>query len=120
MKSRGFRIPVQIEECISFSALSEKGQNFFARYAYLKHWWSLFIIHMFEYCRKSNKRKKKEVPYSSQYHEELDGEEPVVYEEVGTLNIYCIAPQELVKLFFFGCRYDTGSRVPNRIWIQFR
>jgi hypothetical protein len=39
---------------------------------------------MFEYCRKSNKRKKKEVPYSSQYHEELDGEEPVVYEEVGT------------------------------------
>jgi len=33
-------------------------------------------------ARKSNKRKKKEVPYSSQYHEDLDGEEPVVYEEV--------------------------------------
>lgn len=33
-------------------------------------------------ARKSNKRKKKEVPYSSQYHDELDGEEPVVYEEV--------------------------------------
>jgi hypothetical protein len=50
------------------------------------HWWVLFgkVIYMFEYCRKSNKRKKKEVPYSSQYHEELDGEEPVVYEEVGT------------------------------------
>ena len=40
--------------------------------------------------RKSNKRKKKEVPYSSQYHDELDGEEPVVYEEVpGDHPNYC-------------------------------
>jgi hypothetical protein len=68
---------------------------------------------MFEYCRKSNKRKKKEVPYSSQYHEELDGEDPVVYEEVGTLNICSIAPLELVA-FHWGESYfslvgDTES-----------
>ncbi|XP_023337454.1 MAGUK p55 subfamily member 5 [Eurytemora carolleeae] len=33
-------------------------------------------------ARRSNKRKKKEVPYSSVYHEDFEGEEPVVYEEV--------------------------------------
>jgi len=34
-------------------------------------------------ARRSNKRKKKEIPYSAQYHEDFDpSEEPVVYEEV--------------------------------------
>jgi len=34
-------------------------------------------------ARRSNKRKKKEIPYSAQYHEDYEnGDEPVVYEEV--------------------------------------
>merc|ERR1719193_885737 len=33
-------------------------------------------------ARRSNKRKKKEVPYSAQYHDDYEGEESVVYEEV--------------------------------------
>jgi len=33
-------------------------------------------------ARRSNKRKKKEVPYSAQYHDDYEGEDPVVYEEV--------------------------------------
>merc|ERR1719431_544312 len=34
-------------------------------------------------ARRSNKRKKKEIPYSAQYHEDYESnDEPVVYEEV--------------------------------------
>jgi len=33
-------------------------------------------------ARRSNKRKKKEIPYSAQYPDEYEGEDPVVYEEV--------------------------------------
>jgi len=33
-------------------------------------------------ARRSNKRKKKEVPYSAHYQDEFDTEEPIVYEEV--------------------------------------
>jgi len=33
-------------------------------------------------ARRSNKRKKKEIPYSAHYHDEFDVEETIVYEEV--------------------------------------
>ena len=33
-------------------------------------------------ARRSNKRKKKEVPYSAHYHDDFDAEDAIVYEEV--------------------------------------
>merc|ERR1719427_1283107 len=33
-------------------------------------------------ARRSNKRKKKEVPYSAHYHDDFDAEDTIVYEEV--------------------------------------
>merc|ERR1719411_985250 len=33
-------------------------------------------------ARRSNKRKKKEIPYSAHYHDDFDTEETIVYEEV--------------------------------------